>query len=130
MISKPITDYYYTQLIGNPNCLPSLKATAGFTLPSGSLAMIEDDPYQTTGLASWAAVNIFNRQIRNFIIDMTGVPATTSVTGIHWATAQATSLQNIVIQMSSASGTQHQGIFMESGKCMFDEKSILVANIH
>lgn len=46
---------------------------------------------------------------------MTLVPATSSVTGIHWPTAQATSIQNVIFQMSSDNGTQHQGIFIESG---------------
>ena len=31
-------------------------------------------------------------------------------------TAQATSLQNVVFKMSDAPGTQHQGLFIESGK--------------
>jgi len=117
IISAPIVDYYYTQMIGNPNCLPTLKASSAFKVAPGQLAMIEDDPYSTTsGNADWASVNIFNRQIRNFVIDTTAVAASSAITGIHWATAQATSLQNIVFQMSSAGGTQHQGVFMESGK--------------
>ena len=36
-------------------------------------------------------------------------------TGIHWQVSQATSLINIVFQMSTAAGNQHQGIFMENG---------------
>ena len=117
IISAPIVDYYYTQMIGNPNCLPTLKASSSFKVSPGQLAMIEDDPYSTTsGNADWASVNIFNRQIRNLVIDTTAVAAGSAITGIHWATAQATSLQNIVFQMSSAGGTQHQGVFMESGK--------------
>lgn len=62
------------------------------------------------------ATNVFWRQVRNFIIDLTAIPASSSATGIHWPTAQATSLQNIVFKMSQASGTQHQGIFIESGQ--------------
>ena len=62
------------------------------------------------------ATNVFWRQIRNFVIDMTAIPAGSGATGIHWPTAQATSLQNIVFQMSSAQGTQHQGLFIEGGK--------------
>jgi glucan 1,3-beta-glucosidase len=61
------------------------------------------------------ATNIFYRQVRNFILDMTAIPSASQATGIHWPTAQATSLQNIIFQMSSAAGTQHQGIFIESG---------------
>ena len=50
------------------------------------------------------------------MFDMTDVPPTQPATGVHWPTAQATSLQNCVFQMSDAQGTQHQGIFIESGK--------------
>lgn len=38
-----------------------------------------------------------------------------AATGIHWPTAQATSLQNLKFLMSSNKGTQHQGVFIESG---------------
>jgi len=31
IVSAPIIDYYYTSLIGNPNCLPIIKATNAFT---------------------------------------------------------------------------------------------------
>jgi glucan 1,3-beta-glucosidase len=31
LVSSPIIDFYYTQLIGNPSCMPVIKATAGFT---------------------------------------------------------------------------------------------------
>lgn len=110
LISSSIIDYYYTQIIGNPNCLPTIKATAGFS----GFGLIDGDPYGANGL-SFGATNVFYRQIRNFIIDMTGIPPTSSATGIHWPTAQATSLQNIVFQMSQAAGTLHTGVFCESG---------------
>ena len=35
--------------------------------------------------------------------------------GIHWPTAQATSLQNIVFLMSDSPTTGHEGVFLESG---------------
>lgn len=53
------------------------------------------------------------RSIRNFVIDLRQV--TGAATGIHWQVSQATSLINIVFQMSTAPGNQHQGIFMENG---------------
>ena len=31
IVSAPIIDYYYTQIIGNPNCMPIIKATSSFT---------------------------------------------------------------------------------------------------
>ena len=112
MISRSIIDYYYTQIIGNPNCMPTIRAFSNFT---GGLGLIDGDQYQAGGVLGFGSTNVFWRQIRNFIFDLTLVPASSSVTGIHWPTAQATSLQNIVFQMSDEPGTQHQAIFIESG---------------
>lgn len=110
LISSSIIDYYYTQIIGNPNDPPTLLASADFS----GFGLIDGDPYYTANL-NWGSTNVFMRQVRNFIFDMTNIPATSSATGIHWPTAQATSLQNIVFEMSAASGTQHVGLFCESG---------------
>ena len=43
-------------------------------------------------------------------------PENVQGTGIHWQVAQATSLINIVFEMSSAPDTVHQGIWMENGR--------------
>ncbi|QSZ28880.1 hypothetical protein DSL72_003385 [Monilinia vaccinii-corymbosi] len=110
LISSSIIDYYYTQIIGNPNSLPTLKATSDFS----GFGLIDADPYYSEWL-NWGSTNVFLRQIRNLIFDMTSIPAGTKATGLHWPTSQATSLQNVVFQMSSAPGTQHQGLFCESG---------------
>jgi glucan 1,3-beta-glucosidase len=106
IVSSPIVDYYYTQIVGNPNCLPVLKASSGFT-----------DSWVIDGSRDhiWGSTNIFWRQIRNFVIDMTAIAPSIAVSGIHWPTAQATSLQNIVFQMSTASDTQHVGLHIEDG---------------
>ncbi|KAJ5544547.1 hypothetical protein N7535_007055 [Penicillium sp. DV-2018c] len=111
LISSPIIDYYFTQLIGNANNLPVLKATAGFV----GLGLIDGDQYQSDGNQGWVSTNVFFRQIRNLKLDLTAIPAGTAATGIHWPTGQASSIQNVQIAMSSASGTQHQGIFIENG---------------
>jgi glucan 1,3-beta-glucosidase len=118
-ISSSILDYYYTQLIGDPNNRPVLQATSTFS----GFGLIDGDHYYTANL-NWLSTNVFYRQIRNFVIDTTNVPAGSAITGIHWPTAQATSLQNIVFQMSSAAGTQHTGLFCESGTS-FQYKNIL-----
>jgi glucan 1,3-beta-glucosidase len=110
LISSSIIDYYYTNLIGNPKCIPTLKATTNFT----GLGLIDGDLYGANGL-SYGATNVFWRQVRNLIIDMTAIPYNSTATGIHWPTAQATSLQNIVFNMSDTNGTMHQGILIESG---------------
>lgn len=111
LISSPIIDYYFTQIIGNPNSMPVIKATAGFT----GLGLIDGDQYQNDGNQGWISTNVFFRQIRNLKLDLTNIPASSAATGIHWPTGQATSIQNVEILMSSASGTQHQGIFIENG---------------
>jgi glucan 1,3-beta-glucosidase len=111
IVSSPIIDYYYTQIIGNPNCMPVIKAASSFN----GAWVIDGDQYQAGGALGWGSTNVFWRQIRNLVIDITAVPATTNLRCIHWPTAQATSLQNLVLRMSSASGTQHEGIFIESG---------------
>ncbi|GLI75810.1 hypothetical protein PoHVEF18_004076 [Penicillium ochrochloron] len=111
LISSSIIDYYFTQLIGNPNSIPVIKATPGFT----GLGLIDGDQYQSDGNQGWGSTNVFFRQIRNLKLDLTSIPASSAATGIHWPTGQATSIQNVQIAMSSASGTQHQGIFIENG---------------
>ena len=111
LISSSIVDYYYTQIIGNPNSLPTLKATPNFN----GFGLIDGDRYGGNGL-QFGATNLFYRQIRNLIFDITAIAASTSATALHWPTAQATSLQNCVFLMSQAQGTQHQGLFIEDGK--------------
>ena len=113
LISSSIIDYYYTQLIGNPNCLPTIVGSYNFT----GLGLIDGDPYQldVDGDLLYEATNVFWRQVRNFVIDMTRISTTLYVAGAHWPTAQATSLQNMVFHMNSQTGTQHMGVYIESG---------------
>lgn len=96
MINSSIVDYYYTNLIGNPSCPPTIKA---FPLWQGGLGLIEANPYQPGGSLGYGATNVFWRHIRNFVIDMTLIPQTSAVNGIHWPTAQATSIQNVVFEV-------------------------------
>ncbi|PMD39334.1 glycoside hydrolase family 55 protein [Hyaloscypha variabilis F] len=110
IVNSSIIDYYYTQIIGNPNSMPVLKATPNFS----GFGIIDGDQYGGNGL-KFGATDVFYRQIRNLIFDLTAIPASSSATGVHWPTAQATSLQNCVFLMSDAPGTQHQGLFIENG---------------
>ncbi|KAG6828948.1 hypothetical protein H0H87_000221, partial [Tephrocybe sp. NHM501043] len=74
------------------------------------------NPYKPGGSQWFWNTNNFFRSVRNFIIDVRRVPSEKAQgTGIHWQVAQATSLINIVIEMSSLPGTAHQGIWMENG---------------
>ncbi|KFG84256.1 glucan 1,3-beta-glucosidase GLUC78 precursor [Metarhizium anisopliae] len=112
LVSKPIIQYYYTQLVGDAASVPTLKASANFE----GIAVIDSNPYKSDGSNWHTNQNNFFRQIRNFVIDLTGLRQETG-TGIHWQVAQATSLQNIVFNMvqSKSSQNKQQGIFMENG---------------
>ncbi len=106
VISKPIVDFYLTQIVGNPDCLPVLQAAASFTdkwLIDGSLNN------------KWTSTNIFWRQVRNLVLDLTAVSPSLQVAAVHWPTGQATSLQNVVVKMSTAPGNKHQGVKIDDG---------------
>lgn len=122
LISGSIIDFYFTQIIGNPNNLPILKATSNFN----GFGLIDGDRYGQYGLG-FGATNVFFRQVRNIIFDMTNIPGTSAATGIHWPTAQATSLQNCVFLMSDAPGSKHQGIFIEEGQSAQRNRAITYA---
>ena len=112
LISRPIIQYYFTQLVGDAVKPPVLRASASFQ----GIAVIDSDPYDDTGANWYTNQNNFYRQVRNFVIDLTALPPTTG-TGIHWQVAQATSLQNIVFNMIQGGSTNaQQGIFMDNGK--------------
>ncbi|KAH8600599.1 pectin lyase fold/virulence factor [Bisporella sp. PMI_857] len=85
-------------LIGNPNNPPVLKARADFQ----GFGIIDGNPYWTENL-NWISTNVFLRQ----------------ATGIHWPTSQATSLQNVVFELSRDAGNRHTGLFCESGSAGF-----------
>lgn len=99
-----------TNLVGMVQGMPTLKATSGFS----GIAIIDADPY-TSADPAYGTTNVFYRQVRNLVLDSTNIAAGTLARGIHWPTAQATSLQNIVFKLSQASGNQHQGVFIENG---------------
>lgn len=99
-------------MIGDAVSIPTIKATAGFK----GMAVIDADPYADGGINWFTNQNNFFRQVRNFVIDITAMPATAGA-GIHWQVAQATSLQNIVFNMRTDGGTSNAqiGIFMDNG---------------
>ncbi|KAI1327924.1 pectate lyase superfamily protein-domain-containing protein [Xylariaceae sp. FL0255] len=117
VVSAPLIQYYYTQFVGNPNAIPTLKASADFA----GIAVISSDTYIPGGSGSewYVSQSNFYRQVRNFIIDISACPNVTpdgfAPTGIHWQVAQATSLQNIQFIMAQGAETTHVGIFMENG---------------
>jgi glucan 1,3-beta-glucosidase len=112
VVSSPIIMYYYSQIIGDPNNRPTIKASPGFA----GMAVIDANPYDNFGNNWHTNQNNFFRQIRNIIIDLTAQPFTTG-TGIHWQVAQATSLQNIQFNMRTDGGEANaqQGLFIDNG---------------
>ncbi|OAA68257.1 Pectin lyase fold protein [Niveomyces insectorum RCEF 264] len=112
LLSSSILPFYLTQLVGDAANPPTLKAAGpGFT----GQGLIDGDPYYASENLNWLATNVFYRQVRNFVIDTTAIPPGTAATGIHWPTAQATSLQNVRFNMPTAPGVAHVGLFIESG---------------
>ncbi|KAF9531445.1 exo-beta-1,3-glucanase [Crepidotus variabilis] len=114
LVTSPIQPYYYTELVGDVKTPPTLLAAASFA----GFAVIDVNPYIPGGSGAqwWNPTNNFHRAVRNFVIDTRRVAADNNQgTGIHWQVAQATSLYNIVFQMSNAANTAHQGLWMENG---------------
>lgn len=82
---------------------------------------------ETNSTSRYINQNQFFRQIRNFVFDMTEMPAATDEhdqqlvpTGIHWQVSQACTLHNLEFNMPEASdkgneSTTHVGIFTENG---------------
>jgi glucan 1,3-beta-glucosidase len=112
VVSKPIVQYYYTQIVGDAVDLPVIKAAASFA----GMAVIDADPYEDNGDNWYTNQNNFFRAIRNLVIDLTAMPRGSGA-GIHWQVGQATSLQNIRFEMIKGGGSanKQQGIFMDNG---------------
>ncbi|KAG9310495.1 glycoside hydrolase family 55 protein [Chiua virens] len=108
VVSSPIETYYYTQIIGDARNPPTLLASSDF---DGS-AIIDADPYIPDAYGAQWFINQDNlfRSVRNLIIDLRQVPSSNPAIGLHWQVAQATSLINIVVEMSTDADTNHQGI--------------------
>ncbi|KIK21024.1 glycoside hydrolase family 55 protein [Pisolithus microcarpus 441] len=124
LVSAPIDTYYYTQMIGDAKHPPTLLADAGFQ----GKAVIDADPYLADGSQWFINQNNFYRSVRNLIIDLRQMPATAPAIGLHWQVSQATSLINVVVEMSKENGTQHQGLISFVWRFSPDELSDIVFN--
>ncbi|KAH7126232.1 pectate lyase superfamily protein-domain-containing protein [Dactylonectria estremocensis] len=113
LLSSAIIDVYYTQLIGDPNDRPVIKASASFA--KESFALIDANPYLFNGALAWNSTNTFFRQIRNLVIDTTALPPDYSAVGIHWPCSQASAVTNCVFRLSTVPGNHHTGLFIEEG---------------
>jgi glucan 1,3-beta-glucosidase len=112
LVSAPIIQLYYTQMVGDALNLPTLKAAPTFT----GMALIDADPY-VQGVNYYTNQNNFYRQVRNFVIDISGITGKNSA-GIHWQVGQAASIQNVRFEMVQGASSQ-SGIFMDNGSGQF-----------
>lgn len=87
LVSKPLVQLYYTQFVGDAVTVPTIKAAPSFQ----GVAVIDSDPYDNSGANWYVNQNNFFRQVRNFVIDLTAMPASAG-TGIHWQVAQVCNL--------------------------------------
>ncbi|KAJ6500482.1 exo-beta-1,3-glucanase [Mycena sanguinolenta] len=106
LVSDSIVSLYYTVIVGDATNPPTILAASNHT----TNAVIDAD---FDGF--YVNQNNFFHSVRNLILDLTQIPAQLQATAIHWQVSQTTSLMNIVINLSTAVGTQHQGIYMENG---------------
>ncbi|KAK1758033.1 pectate lyase superfamily protein-domain-containing protein [Echria macrotheca] len=111
LITSSIIDYYYTQLIGDPNDMPVIKGAP--TFQSRYMGLLESNPYQDNGHLNFLSTNVFYRQVRNLVFDTTDIPG--QMLAVHWPSSQATSIQNCVFNLSARASDTHTGIFMEEG---------------
>ncbi|TLS29191.1 hypothetical protein PpBr36_00045 [Pyricularia pennisetigena] len=110
-ITAPIVNYYFTQIFGSPLCMPVIKPSADFV----GAWVLDANQYQASGKLGWGSTNVFWRQVRNLVIDMTDLSVAADVAGIHWPSSQATSLQNIHVKMAKGTQTKHYGMLIEEG---------------
>ncbi|KAK4133566.1 glycoside hydrolase family 55 protein [Trichocladium antarcticum] len=111
LITAPIVNFYYTQIIGDPNDMPTIMGSPSF--PVNAIALLDGDRYLSNGKLNFQATNVFFRQIRNLIFDTRNIRG--NATAIHWPSSQATLIQNCAFRLSSREGDIHTGIFMEEG---------------
>jgi hypothetical protein len=82
---------------------------------SGTLNRYVDAPkFIFITLTSTTLQSNFYRQIRNFVIDITGTDQGAYIAALHWQVAQATSLLNINFISTTSASTTKQGICMST----------------
>ena len=114
VISSTIAMPFGTQVIGDANARPTLKASKSFI----GMGVLSTDEYTgggtgTDGLDQQYFVNTANfyRQLRNLIIDVTQTRASQKVACLHYQVAQATSTQNLLL----IAGSTGYGMYAENG---------------
>ncbi|OAA70222.1 LysM domain-containing protein [Akanthomyces lecanii RCEF 1005] len=112
LISTPINAMYYSQLVGNPNSMPTIITSKDFV----GLGAIQSDVYipNQSGGEWYIEQSNFYRQVRNLVVDIRQT-TTDKAAAFHWQVAQATSMTNVHIYASTDAGTTQMGLFTENG---------------
>ncbi|KAL8305540.1 hypothetical protein RB600_008430 [Gaeumannomyces tritici] len=117
LVSSTIEKHYGTQLIGNPNNRPVMKATrlfVGLGIFSTNRYYGDNKQDEAKQDHAWHInTGIFWGQIRNFVIDITLAHPKILMTGLHYQVSQATSLQYVDFKASSEA--EQRSIFAENG---------------
>ncbi|XP_054161311.1 uncharacterized protein LOC128959393 [Oppia nitens] len=102
LVGRPLQQYYYTEFIGDPSNLPTIIMS-----PSNNGPLID--------ASGWEPTCNFFRAVRNLRLDLTRVDAYKHAVAINWPIAQATSITNVHIRMSTVAGNNHVGLVITSG---------------
>lgn len=109
VISAGLQMHFATHLVGNPNCMPVVKASSSFLDNGADFSYMVDADYG----GKWSDTVLFYGQVRNLVLDSTAADASANLCVLHWPASQATALQNLVLQM--AVGSNHVGLIMPGG---------------
>jgi hypothetical protein len=117
LVSSSISVYFATQIIGDANSPPLIKASSSFV----GLGVLSTDVYVPNGgngadggaLEWYLNTARFYSQIRNINIDITATDKSAYVCAIHYQAAQAASIESVTL--TATSGTTQQGMYTENG---------------
>ncbi|EGX87862.1 glucan endo-1,3-beta-glucosidase BGN13.1 precursor [Cordyceps militaris CM01] len=110
-ISKTLFMQTDTVLMGDATDPPVIKAAKGFS--DGVLVNGQDPSTKEKGENSFAI------SLKNLILDTTALDGGRNFTALYWGVAQVSQLQNVKIQMPSASnGDGHSGIRLGRGSTL------------
>lgn len=106
LVSSTIKVYFGTQIIGDANNLPTIKAPSSFV----GLGVLSTDMYVTNGGTGPDGLSLewyintarFYSQIRNLRIDITATNKNAHICALHYQVAQATSIQNMELIANSS----------------------------
>ncbi|KAK5653251.1 hypothetical protein OQA88_9150 [Cercophora sp. LCS_1] len=118
LVSRTIQIPFGTQVIGDANNRPTIKAASRFT---GRVGVLETSPYVEKGgdgpdgapLQWYINTARFFSQIRNIIVDVRDTNETVRLACTHYQAAQAATIEHV--DLVAKTGTKQEGMFAENG---------------